>query len=181
MSTGGSGIRHLKLFFRILSNELAGDFQVIMASPKAAYAEAVLFFKGAGMMNDALSRLAADLDRHSIGDVVIGAVALNQYGFHRLTVDIDLLMTSEALHRFSNEVVGSGYRPAFEGARKRFRTVQDNIPIAVITSGEYSGDGLPKPAAFPDPADAGVDRRHKDCNAREVDRAKTRFRHDRSR
>lgn len=135
---------------------MAGDFQSLISSPTAAYAEAARFFNGTGMMNDALSRLAADLERRGIDYAVIGAIALNQHGFHRFTVDIDLLMTREALDRFSKEVVGLGYRPAFEGATKRFRTVEDNVPIEVITSGEYPGDGLPKPVAFPDPAETAV-------------------------
>ena len=123
----------------------------MISSPVAAYAEAVRFFNGTGMLNDALSRLARDLDRERIEYAVIGAIALNQYGFHRLTVDIDLVMTSENLDRFRERLVGRGYRPAFEGALKKFRTTAENIPVDIVTSGEFPGDGQPKPIAFPDP------------------------------
>jgi hypothetical protein len=126
------------------------DFQAVISSPRAAYAEALRFFDGHGMLNDALSRLVTDLDRKNIDYVVIGAIALNQHGFQRLTIDIDLVMTSEGLDRFRNELAGLGYRPAFE-AKKKFRTVKENIPIEVITTGEYPGDGLPKPVSFPEP------------------------------
>jgi len=132
------------------------DFQTVMSSPRAAYAEALRFFSGRGMLNDALSRLVADLDRKNIDYVVIGAVALNQHGFHRLTIDIDLVMTREGLDRFRNELVGLGYRPAFEGAKKKFRTVEENIPVEIITTGEYPGDGLPKPVFFPEPLESAV-------------------------
>ena len=84
---------------------------------------------------------------------MIGAVALNLHGYRRFTEDIDLLLTKEGLDQFRKELVGSGYRPAFQGARRRFRT-SENIPIEIITAGEYPGDGLPKPVRFPNPIDA---------------------------
>jgi len=84
---------------------------------------------------------------------VIGAVALNLHGYRRFTEDIDLLLTKGGLDQFRKELVGSGYRPAFQGARRRFRT-SENIPIEIITEGEYRGDGLPKPITFPNPIDA---------------------------
>ena len=127
-----------------------------MSSPTAAYSEALRFFNGNGMLNDALSRLVRDLERQSIDYAIIGAVALNQHGFQRLTVDIDLLLSVEGLDRFREKLVGLGYRPAFEGARKKFRTVQENIPIDIISAGEFPGDGKPKPVVFPDPAEASI-------------------------
>lgn len=127
------------------------DFQTIISSPRAAYAEALRFFEGKGMLNDALGRLAADLDAKNIDYVVIGAIALNQHGFQRLTVDIDILLSAEGLERFQKELVGLGYRPAVEGAKKKFRIARENIPLEIITAGEYPGDGKPKPVVFPEP------------------------------
>jgi hypothetical protein len=132
------------------------DFQALISSPTAAYAEAVRFFNGTGMLNDALSRLVRDLDTHHIDYAIIGAVALNQHGFQRLTVDIDVLLTKDGLDRFRNDLVGRGYRPAFEGAKKKFRTTKENIPVDIITTGEYPGNGSPIPVIFPDPTDASV-------------------------
>ena len=131
---------------------MAVDFQKLTSTPTAAYAEALKFFGGTGMINDALTRLASDLERNNIDYVLVGALALNQHGFQRLTVDIDLLMSRESLARFNDNLVGLGYRPAFDGAKKRFRTTAENIPVDIITSGEFPGDGKPKPVAFPDPA-----------------------------
>jgi len=133
------------------------DFQEVISSPRAAYAEALRFFQGKGMLNDALGRLVADLDAKGIDYAVIGAVALNQHGFQRLTVDIDILLSVDGLERFRNELIGFGYRPAFEGARKKFTITRENIPLEVITAGEYPGDGKPKPVVFPQPADFAVD------------------------
>ena len=134
-----------------------GDFQETISSPRAAYAEAHRFFNGTGMLNDALGRLAADLDGKGIDYVVIGAIALNQHGFQRLTVDIDILLTPEGLERFRNELVGLGYRPAFEGDKKKFTVTRENIPLEIITTGEFPGDGKPKPVVFPKPSEFSVE------------------------
>ena len=136
---------------------MAADFQSILSSPTQVYAEGLRFFRGEGMINDALKRLTADLDRTGIDYAVIGAVALNQHGYHRFTEDIDLLMTREGLEQFRDKLIGLGYRPAFSDAKKKFRTTDDNIPIEIITTGEFPGDGLPKPVAFPEPSAAAVE------------------------
>ena len=135
---------------------MVADFQVLMSSPTGVYAEALRFFRSDGMLNNTLARLASDLDRHQIEYAVIGAIALNQHGYQRLTVDIDLLISPEALERFKDELVGLGDRPFFEGAKKKFKSVIDNVPVEVITSGEFPGDGLPKPVAFPEPTEYTV-------------------------
>ena len=79
------------------------------------------------MANETLRRLAQDLEERGIEYAVIGAVALNQHGYQRFTHDIDLLMTPEGLDRFRAELVGRGYRPAFEGAVKTFRATALNV------------------------------------------------------
>lgn len=128
------------------------DFQQILAQPVLAYEEGVRFFRGKGLMNKTLRRLARDLEARGIAYNIIGAIALNQHGYQRFTVDIDVLLTPDGLRRFTEELVGRGYRPAFEGARKQFKATAENITVDVITSGEYPGDGKPKPIVFPDPA-----------------------------
>ena len=135
---------------------MAVDFQTVLLSPDVTYAEGVRFFKGKGMLNKALKRIAADLDRHGIDYAAIGAIALNRHGYKRFTEDIDLLLTREGLEKFREKLVGFGYRPAFEGAQKKFRTTDENIPVDIIASGEYPGDGLPKPVEFPNPSEFTV-------------------------
>jgi hypothetical protein len=136
---------------------MAIDFQKVVSTPSGAYAEGLNFFHGAGIMNNALKRLAADLENNGIDYVVIGAVALNNHGYRRFTEDIDLLLTRDGLEKFRETLVGLGYRPAFEGAQKKFRTSDENVPVEVITTGEYPGDGLPKPVVFPDPREISVE------------------------
>src|SRR5947209_7520268 len=121
------------------------------------YAEGLRYFMGQGSLNNALAQLSADLERHGIDYMVIGAVALMAHGYPRFTEDIDLVLTREGLEAFHRELIGLGYVPAFEGARKRLRATRDGVPVEVIVAGEYPGDGRPKPVNFPDPASASVE------------------------
>lgn len=127
------------------------DFQEIISSPVTAYDEGLRFFMGQGTLNETLRRIAKDLDNHEIDYSLIGAVALNSHGYRRFTEDIDLLLTRDGLEKFQKELVGLGYRPAFEGATKKFRTTAENVTVEIITAGEFPGDGLPKPVVFPNP------------------------------
>ena len=107
-------------------------------------------------MNETIKRLAADLEKAEIDYVVIGAIALNRHGFRRFTEDIDILLSPEGLQKFHEKCVGRGYRPAFEGARRKFRATAANVPLEIVVSGEYPGDGKPKEVQFPQPQDAFI-------------------------
>lgn len=103
----------------------------------------------------ALERLAAVLDRKGIPYAIIGAMALNEWGYRRVTVDIDVLLNAEGLRELKAEVLGKGYVEKFPGSRG-MRDTETNVDIDVVVAGEYPGDGKPKPVAFPDPASAAV-------------------------
>ncbi|MCU0239617.1 MAG: nucleotidyltransferase family protein [Pyrinomonadaceae bacterium] len=133
------------------------DFQQVIASPVLAYQEGLSFFMGEGIINETLRRVTADLENRGIDYSVIGAIALNQHGYRRFTEDIDLLMTREGLLKFQTELVGLGYRPAFNGATKKFRTTQENVTVEIITEGEFPGDGKPKPIQFPNPNESQIE------------------------
>jgi hypothetical protein len=133
------------------------DFQQVISTTAGAFDEGLRFFAGKGMVNNALTEIVQKLKEPGIEYAVIGAVALNQYGYRRFTEDIGLLLTPEGLERFRHELIGLGYRPAFAGARKQFRSTGANIRVEIITSGEYPGDGRPKPVRFPDPIDASTE------------------------
>ena len=131
-----------------------------MLQPKTSvidvYEEARRYFMGEGRLNKTLARLSSDLEERGIDYMVIGAVALLAHGYPRFTEDIDLVMTAEGLQKFHEELVGLGYAPAFPGARKRLRSTSDNVSIEVMTTGEYPGDGKPKPVSMPKPAEAST-------------------------
>src|SRR5215213_2170406 len=133
--------------------------KAITAAPEARsvrelYAEGLRYLMGEGSLNNALAQLCEDLDAHQIDYMVIGAVALMAHGYPRFTEDIDLILTREGLITFHRELIGLGYVPAFEGARKRLRATRVGVPIEVIVAGGYPGDGKPKPVSFPEPAAA---------------------------
>jgi hypothetical protein len=117
------------------------DFAAILQSPTETYAEGLRFFRGKGFVNETLKQLVKDLEARQIAYTVIGAIALNQHGYAR----------------FTQELIGRGYRPAFEGANKKFRSTGENVPIEVITAGEYPGDGKPKSIIFPDPTTVSIE------------------------
>jgi len=121
------------------------------------YAEGLRYFMGDGMVQGTLAQVSSDLKGRGIDYMVSGAVALMAYGYPRFTEDIDLVLTREGLEAFHRELIGPGYVPAFPGARKRLRSTRDNVPIEVIVSGEYPGDGQPKPVSFPIPSTASTE------------------------
>jgi len=118
--------------------------------------EASAYFAGEGRLRGALRRLTERLDAEGIPYALLGGLALAEHGYPRLTEDIHLLLTPSGLERFRRRLVGRGYRPAFQGARKTFRDTETGVRIEIVTTGEYPGDGLPKPVAFPDPTAEGV-------------------------
>jgi hypothetical protein len=115
------------------------------------YDEGLRLFMGEGRTDQALARLARDLERHGIEYMVIGAVALIAHGYPRFTEDIDIVLTPEGLEAVHQELIGLGYVPQFPGARKKIRSTVDGVSIEIITTGEFPGDGKPKAVSFPRP------------------------------
>lgn len=110
------------------------------------------FFMSTGPVHRTLSNVARRLSDAGIDYAVIGGMALALHGFVRPTQDVDLLLSPEGLAKFHAELVGRGYVPTFQGARKHFRDTETGVKVEMITAGEYPGDGKPKPVVFPDPA-----------------------------
>jgi len=130
--------------------------EVLRQGGESLLREASAFFSGAGPLHRTLRRLAQRLDAEGIAYALLGGLALAEHGYPRLTEDVDLLVTPSGLERFQERLVGRGYRPAFSDARKTFRDTETGVRIEFVTAGDYPGDGLPKPVAFPDPAAPGV-------------------------
>jgi len=118
--------------------------------------EASAYFAGEGRLHVTLRRLTQRLNAEGIPYALLRGLALAEHGYPRLTEDIDLLLTPSGLEHFHQRLVGRGYRPAFSGAEKSFRDTETGVRIEIVTAGEYPGDGLPKPVAFPDPTTPGV-------------------------
>jgi hypothetical protein len=105
------------------------------------YEEARRYFMGEGILNKTLARLSKDLEAHDIDYAVIGAAALLAHGYPRFTEGIDFVMTTEGHQKFRDEL----------------RPVTDGLTIDVMTSGEYPGDGKPKPVSMPRPTEASIE------------------------
>jgi hypothetical protein len=117
----------------------------------AALENARRFFLGQADVQKALRKLARLLDEEGIAYAIAGAMALNAYGYQRVTVDVDVLLTREGLEAFQAKHLGRGYvqRVPKGGA---MRDTENCVNIDVLVAGEFPGDGKPKPVAFPDPA-----------------------------
>ncbi len=102
-----------------------------------------------GIVFETMRRLAQRLEAEGIPYAVIGGMALAAHGYVRMTLDVDILLTSEGLACFREKLVGRGYVAGFPGAVKSFRDAETKVKVEIITTGEFPGDGLPKPVSFP--------------------------------
>jgi hypothetical protein len=99
----------------------------------------------------ALYRLTEILEKAGLPYAIIGALALNEYGHRRVTVDVDLVMRDEDLQVFKQQYLGRGYAERVPGTGKLLDTVH-NVHVDVLSTGRFPGDYKPKPIAYPDPA-----------------------------
>lgn len=113
------------------------------------------FFMGEADVQKALEQLVRLLDSLEISYAIVGALALNEFGYQRTTVDVDVLLTEQGLAAFKASALGRGYVEKFPGSRG-VRDTEHGVDIDVVLAGMYPGDGKPKPVAFPDPATAAL-------------------------
>jgi len=118
-------------------------------------AEAEAYFMGEGGVHNAAAAIAGRLAEAGIDYAIAGAIALAEHGFKRLTVDVDILIRREDLDRFKAEWLGRGYVDVRPGG-KAVRDTVNNVKIDFLITGDFPGDGRPKPVAFPDPREAAV-------------------------
>jgi hypothetical protein len=124
--------------------------------PRWALSEGSQFFEGKSKVQDALRKITKRLTDLGISYSIVGGMALFQHGYRRFTEDIDLLVTKDALKRIHAELDGLGYVPPFAGS-KQLRDTELGVRIEFLTTGDFPGDGKPKPIAFPDPLAASFD------------------------
>ena len=82
---------------------------------------------------------------------VAGGMAMIAHGYRRFTDDVDILVTREGLERL-HEAVGwarMDYAPFRKS--KNLRDASTGVKIEFLLTGDYPGDGKPKPVAFPSP------------------------------
>ena len=102
-----------------------------------------------------LRKIARRLDDLAIPYAIVGGMALDAHGYRRLTVDVDLLVTSDGLKTIHEKLEGLGYVPPFTGS-KQLRDTENGVRIEFLVAGQFPGDGKPKPVAFPDPSETAT-------------------------
>lgn len=134
------------------------EYESIMrGGGSAAIAEAERFFMKADSVHKALRTITERLEALKIPYAVAGGMALVAHGYDRTTVDVDILITSEGLAKAHAHLDGLGYVAPFAGS-KNLRDVETGVRIEFLVSGNFPGDGKPKPIAFPNPQDIAVER-----------------------
>ena len=108
------------------------------------------FFMREDAVHRSLLKIAARLDQLEVPYAVAGGMALVAHGYDRTTVDVDVLLPADALARVHAELEGLGYLPTFKGSKELRDT-------DFLLSGQYPGDGKPKPIVFPDPSTSSVE------------------------
>lgn len=108
---------------------------------------------GEAKVQRALIALERTLDELGVPYAIAGAMALNAYGYERVTTDVDVVLTRDGLAKLKEKKLGLAYSEKFPGSRG-LRDTENKVDIDVLITGEFPGDGKPKPVAFPDPATA---------------------------
>lgn len=103
----------------------------------------------------AAKQIAEYFDELGIPYAIAGAICLGVHGVVRATEDVDVLVTPADLARFKAAWIGRGYVNLRPGG-KAVRDTHHGVKIDFLLTGDYPGDGAPKPVAFPDPRVASI-------------------------
>jgi hypothetical protein len=116
-----------------------------------ALREGSMHFEQESAVQKTLRRIAKRLDDLGIPYAVVGGMAMFFHGYRRFTEDVDILVTRENLALIHEKLEGLGYVPPFTGS-KHLRDTESGVKVEFLVTGDFPGDGKPKPVSFPDPA-----------------------------
>jgi len=131
--------------------ELRGE--ALDARMDAVLARAGAYFMGQSPVHRAAEEIARRLEEAGIDYAIAGALSLGFHGYERLTDDVDIIVTREGLEHFKAAWLGRGYVNVRPGG-KAVRDTVNNVRIDFLLTGEFPGDGKPKPVVIPLPAAA---------------------------
>lgn len=100
-------------------------------------------------VRSAAERVSSALSSGQLPHAISGAVACNAYGHRRATQDVNLLVNVEELHSVCKVLQGGGWKPRYQAARRCWVDSFTQVAVDLLVSGEFPGDGLPKPVSFP--------------------------------
>ena len=158
----GEGAADGAAVFLVLKDEIAcnGNMviyeQLLNRNPDWALQEGSMHFEKESAVHQALRKVTRRLQELGIPYAIVGGMAMFLHGYRRFTEDVDLLVTREGLAQVHERLEGLGYVVPFAGS-KHLRDAENGVRIEFLVTGEYPGDGKPKPVAFPDPAAVSVE------------------------
>ncbi len=113
------------------------------------------YFMSKSPVHQAADEIARHLEEAGIDYAIAGALALGVHGFVRATEDVDIIVTRDGLERFKERWLGRGYVNVRAGG-KPVRDTTHNVRIDFLLTGDYPGDGKPKPVVVPEPKAASI-------------------------
>ena len=148
LETQGKGNEHTKT---IVSSFVASTYKEQLDSdPRWALSEGSRHFEESSVVFQALHNIASRLKELGIPYAVVGGMALFRHGFRRFTEDVDLLVSKDDLKLIHAKLSGLGYLPPHAHS-KQLKDTRLGVRIEFLTTGDYPGDGKPKPVSFPYP------------------------------
>jgi hypothetical protein len=123
---------------------------------KWAFMEGSMHFEKESLVHETMRKITKRLDQLGVPYAVVGGMALFFHGYRRFTEDVDVLVTRDGLRLIHERLEGLGYLPPFSGS-KHLRDTDTGVKVEFLTTGDYPGDGKPKPLAFPHPNDCSVE------------------------
>lgn len=124
--------------------------ELLNGDSRWALSEGSRHFEESSAVFAALHKITSRLKELGIPYAVVGGMALFQHGLRRFTEDVDLLVRRDDLKVIHDKLRGLGYLPPF-ATSKHLRDTQLGVKIEFLTTGDYPGDGKPKPVSFPEP------------------------------
>lgn len=121
-----------------------------------ALREGSMHFEGESAVHQALRRITRRLESLGIPYAVVGGMAMFFHGYRRFTEDVDILVTRKGLEELHRQLEGRGYLPPFTGS-KQLLDAENGVRVEFLVTGDYPGDGKPKPVAFPDPSQSSIE------------------------
>lgn len=124
--------------------------ELLNGDSRWALSEGSRHFEERSAVFEALHKIASRLKALGIPYTVVGGMALFRHGVRRFTEDVDILVSRNDLKVIHDKLSGLGYLPPF-ATSKHLRDTQLGVKIEFLTTGDYPGDGKPKPVSFPEP------------------------------
>lgn len=126
----------------------------LSANLQDALLEGSRHFEGESAVFASLARITRRLGDLGLAYAVGGGMAMFAHGFRRFTEDVDILVSQDGLGQLHAALIGDGYSSFEDG--KQLRDGENRVRIGFLVTGQFPGDGKPKPVVFPDPADVST-------------------------